>query len=53
MFKGGACLRKCHHDASRFLEDIDFTVIDGGPEDPGDLAKVWRACECRARKGPP
>ncbi|HEY5342284.1 MAG TPA: nucleotidyl transferase AbiEii/AbiGii toxin family protein [Solirubrobacteraceae bacterium] len=34
IFKGGTCLRKCYYETYRFSEDLDFTVIDGGPEDP-------------------
>jgi len=26
----------------RFSEDLDFTVVDGGPETPEDLAPVFR-----------
>jgi len=32
IFKGGTCLRKCFHETYRFSEDLDFTVVDGGPE---------------------
>jgi predicted nucleotidyltransferase component of viral defense system len=31
IFKGGTCLRKCYYETYRFSEDLDFTVIDGGP----------------------
>ena len=34
IFKGGTCLRKCYYETFRFSEDLDFTVIDGGPDDP-------------------
>lgn len=37
VFKGGTCLRKCYYETYRFSEDLDFTVIDGGPEAPEDL----------------
>ncbi len=43
MFKGGTCLRKCYYETFRFSEDLDFTIIDGGPEEPGDLMKVFGA----------
>ena len=35
IFKGGTCLRKCYYETYRFSEDLDFTVVDGGPEEPG------------------
>jgi len=31
VFKGGACLKKCYIETWRFSEDLDFTVIPGGP----------------------
>ena len=37
VFKGGTCLRKCYYETYRFSEDLDFTVVDGGPEEPDDL----------------
>jgi predicted nucleotidyltransferase component of viral defense system len=43
VFKGGTCLRKCYYETFRFSEDLDFTIIDGGPEEPGDLMKVFGA----------
>lgn len=41
IFKGGTCLRKCYYETYRFSEDLDFTVVDGGPEEPGDLLLVF------------
>jgi predicted nucleotidyltransferase component of viral defense system len=41
MFKGGTCLRKCYYETFRFSEDLDFTVIDGGPDDPDDLRRIF------------
>ncbi len=41
IFKGGTCLRKCYYETYRFSEDLDFTVIDGGPEEPGDLLEIF------------
>lgn len=41
VFKGGTCLRKCYYETYRFSEDLDFTVIDGGPEDPADLQRIF------------
>ena len=41
VFKGGTCLRKCFYETYRFSEDLDFTVIDGGPETPEDLVPIF------------
>lgn len=41
VFKGGTCLRKCYYETYRFSEDLDFTVIDGGPEEPADLLRIF------------
>lgn len=41
VFKGGTCLRKCYYETYRFSEDLDFTVIDGGPEDPAVLIGIF------------
>lgn len=41
VFKGGTCLRKCYHETYRFSEDLDFTVIEGGPEEPAELARIF------------
>lgn len=30
-FKGGTCLKKCYVETFRFSEDLDFTVLPGGP----------------------
>ncbi len=40
MFKGGTCLKKCFVETYRFSEDLDFTVLDGGPLEPDDLLPV-------------
>jgi len=40
VFKGGTCLRKCFFETYRFSEDLDFTIIDGGPEEPADLVPI-------------
>lgn len=34
VFKGGTCLKKCYIETYRFSEDLDFTVVPGGPFDP-------------------
>jgi predicted nucleotidyltransferase component of viral defense system len=41
IFKGGTCLRKCYYETFRFSEDLDFTVADGGPEDPAELTRIF------------
>jgi predicted nucleotidyltransferase component of viral defense system len=41
VFKGGTCLRKCYYETFRFSEDLDFTVMPGGPDDPDDLRQVF------------
>ena len=33
VFKGGTCLKKCYVETYRFSEDLDFTVLLGGPRD--------------------
>jgi predicted nucleotidyltransferase component of viral defense system len=42
IFKGGTCLRKCYYETFRFSEDLDFTVIQGGPYDPKYLTDMFR-----------
>ncbi len=42
VFKGGTCLRKCYYETYRFSEDLDFTIVGGGPEEPADLLHVSR-----------
>lgn len=41
VFKGGTCLRKCYYETYRFSEDLDFTVMQGGPEEPADLSAIF------------
>jgi predicted nucleotidyltransferase component of viral defense system len=41
IFKGGTCLRKCYHETYRFSEDLDFTIVEGGPEEPGELVPIF------------
>ena len=41
VFKGGTCLRKCFYETYRFSEDLDFTVVDGGPETPEELQPIF------------
>jgi predicted nucleotidyltransferase component of viral defense system len=42
IFKGGTALRKCYFETYRFSEDLDFTIIDGGPMAPDDLVLLFR-----------
>lgn len=42
VFKGGTCLKKCYFETYRFSEDLDFTVINGGPEAPEDLLAIFQ-----------
>lgn len=37
VFKGGTCLKKCYLETFRFSEDLDFTVLDNGPIEEGDV----------------
>jgi predicted nucleotidyltransferase component of viral defense system len=41
IFKGGTCLRKCYYETFRFSEDLDFTAIEDGPEEPDDLQGIF------------
>ena len=41
IFKGGTCLRKCYYETFRFSEDLDFTVMEGGPDKPDDLQRIF------------
>jgi len=36
-FKGGTCLKKCYLETYRFSEDLDFTILPGGPIKPGEV----------------
>ena len=40
IFKGGTCLKKCYIETYRFSEDLDFTVLPGGPYKPEDVAPL-------------
>ena len=41
VFKGGTSLRKCHYETYRFSEDLDFTVVDGGPVEPAEVGAAF------------
>jgi len=40
IFKGGTCLKKCFVETYRFSEDLDFTILPGGPMEPDELLPV-------------
>ena len=41
-FKGGTCLKKCYIETYRFSEDLDFTVLPGGPILPDQLSAMFK-----------
>jgi predicted nucleotidyltransferase component of viral defense system len=40
VFKGGTCLKKCYIETYRFSEDLDFTVLPGGPFEPSAIGPL-------------
>lgn len=40
VFKGGTCLKKCFLETYRFSEDLDFTVLPGGPVAPERVVPI-------------
>jgi predicted nucleotidyltransferase component of viral defense system len=40
VFKGGTCLKKCYIETYRFSEDLDFTVLPGGPYEPEQITPL-------------
>jgi predicted nucleotidyltransferase component of viral defense system len=40
IFKGGTCLKKCFIETYRFSEDLDFTVLPGGPVAAAEIEKL-------------
>ena len=42
IFKGGTCLKKCYVETYRFSEDLDFTILPGGPVRPEDVERCVR-----------
>lgn len=40
IFKGGTCLKKCYLETYRFSEDLDFTVLENGPIQPGEVLEA-------------
>lgn len=43
VFKGGTCLKKCYIETFRFSEDLDFTVMPGGPITPEEVTPILQA----------
>ncbi len=43
VFKGGTCLKKCYFETYRFSEDLDFTLLEGAPEEPEALRAIFAA----------
>jgi len=41
-FKGGTCLKKCYLETYRFSEDLDFTVLPGGPLNPDEVIPLMQ-----------
>ena len=41
-FKGGTCLKKCYIETYRFSEDLDFTIVPGGPFRDEELTGIFR-----------
>lgn len=46
-FKGGTCLKKCYIETYRFSEDLDFTILPGGPITPDQLDPILNALLAR------
>ena len=40
VFKGGTCLKKCYIETYRFSEDLDFTVLEEGPIEQGEVTEA-------------
>ena len=47
VFKGGTCLKKCYIETYRFSEDLDFTVLPGGPFRPEEVQPLIERCLVR------
>ena len=41
VFKGGTCLKKCYFETYRFSEDLDFTLLEGAPDEPDALRAIF------------
>ena len=42
VFKGGTCLKKCFLETFRFSEDLDFTVLPGGPSETSQVVPLLK-----------
>ena len=49
-FKGGTCLKKCYIETYRFSEDLDFTILPGGPVAPDALEPFSMLCSVESRR---
>lgn len=49
-FKGGTCLKKCYLETFRFSEDLDFSVLAGGPHREEDLRSVLEGLLARVHE---
>lgn len=47
VFKGGTCLKKCYIETYRFSEDLDFTVLPGGPLAPEQIVPTLQSMLAR------
>jgi predicted nucleotidyltransferase component of viral defense system len=50
VFKGGTCLKKCYVETYRFSEDLDFTVIPGGPTDEASAKEALQRVVARVQE---
>ena len=50
VFKGGTCLKKCYIETYRFSEDLDFTVLPGGPIRPEDVTPLLQRALARVNQ---
>ena len=41
-FKGGTCLKKCYVETYRFSEDLEFTVLPGGPAEASQVIPLLK-----------
>lgn len=49
VFKGGTCLKKCYVETYRFSEDLDFTVLPGGPADNAAVVEALQRILARVQ----
>lgn len=41
VLKGGSAIKKCYVDTHRYSQDLDFTVLPGGPWQPEELHSIF------------